>query len=91
MKNKASIYGQGNPQLRKIFLEAADPAKVLCVALDYAKASHTALICDGRGRVLQSSFTVENNGAGLQELLARRTECGVTSSHFTIHRMWGHV
>ncbi len=66
---KRSIYGPCNPQLVKLFETAGHPAKVLCVPLDYAKAAHTALICNGLGEVLQGVFTVDNSSAGAQELL----------------------
>jgi transposase len=69
MKSKASIYGNCNPQLTKLFETAGHSAKVMCVALDYAKQKHTALICDGRGQLLQKSFPVENSSAGAQALL----------------------
>jgi len=69
MKSKASIYGNSNPQLTKLFETAGHSAKVMCVALDYAKEKHTALICDGRGQLLQKSFPVENSSEGAQALL----------------------
>jgi len=42
MRTKASIYSDGNPQINKLFEQTGHPAKVMCVALDYAKAQHTA-------------------------------------------------
>ena len=69
MKNKATIYGHSNPQLTQLFERAGQPSKVLCVALDYAKATHTALICNGRGQLLRKSFAVQNSCAGAQALL----------------------
>ncbi len=75
MNNKVSIYGNCNPQLAKIFETAEHSAKVMCVALDYAKEKHMALICDGRGRVLQASWPVENSAAGVQALLERVGQC----------------
>jgi hypothetical protein len=49
-RTKASIYSDGNPQIVQLFQKAGHPAKVMCVALDYAKATHTALICNGQGK-----------------------------------------
>jgi transposase len=69
MKNKATIYGHCNPQLTKLFEGAGQASQVLCVALDYAKAKHTALICNGRGQLLQKSFPVENSAEGAKALL----------------------
>jgi transposase len=75
MKNKATIYGNCNPQLAKIFEAAGHPAKVMCVALDYAKEKHTALMCQGRGQVLQRSFPVENSAEGARTLLDLVGQC----------------
>ena len=75
MNNKASIYPQSNPDLTKIFEDAGHPAKVMCVALDYAKAQHSVLICNGRGDVLRSAFAVENSLAGAKELLQSVRTC----------------
>ena len=36
----------------------------MCVALDYAKAQHTALICNGLGELLKSAFAVDNTPRG---------------------------
>ena len=49
-----SIYRNQNDLLRKLFERAADPRKVLCVALDYAKHKHMALCCDGNGDILRA-------------------------------------
>ena len=49
MQTKDSIYSDCNPQMVKLFEQAGHPARVMCVALDYAKAQHTALICNGQG------------------------------------------
>jgi transposase len=69
MPNKASIYSNCNPQLTNLFADAGHPAKVMCVALDYAKAQHSALICNGTGELLKSAFTIDNTSPGLEELL----------------------
>jgi hypothetical protein len=37
--------------------------------LDYAKATHGALICNGRGDLLKGAFPVENTPAGATELV----------------------
>lgn len=71
MTTKASIYSNCNPQLTKLFDRAGHPAKVMCVALDYAKAQHTALICNGSGEVLKSAFALDNNKEGVKTLLAQ--------------------
>jgi transposase len=71
MPTKASIYSNCNPQLTKLFDRAGHPAKVMCVALDYAKAQHTALICNGSGEILKSAFALDNNKEGVKTLLTQ--------------------
>ena len=75
MPTKSSIYAHCNPQLIKLFEAAGHPAKVACVALDYAKAQHTALICNGLGDLLKGAFAVDNAPTGAGQLLqqVRRT------------------
>jgi transposase len=59
----------------KLFERAGHPAKVMCVALDYAKAQHTALICNGQGDLLKGVFVVDNTPAGASQLLDQVREC----------------
>lgn len=75
MSNKASIYSDCNPQIIKLFERAGHPAKVLCVALDYAKAQHTVLICNGLGDRLRGTFAVDNTPGGAKQLLAEVRHC----------------
>jgi transposase len=75
MSIKSSIYPRGNPQLVKLFDQAADPAKVMCVAMDYAKAKHTILVCNGLGDRLQPNFIVDNTAAGAIQLLNQVQAC----------------
>ena len=64
-----SVYRNQNAIVRAIFERAGDARKVLCVALDYAKRKHVALICDGHGDILKAAFPVENNAAGIVHLI----------------------
>ena len=64
-----SVYRNQNALIRAVFERAGDARKVFCVALDYAKRKHVALICDGNGDVLKASFPVENNAAGIAHLI----------------------
>jgi len=77
-KANQSVYRNQNSLIRTLFERAGDARKVLCVALDYAKRKHLALICDGNGDVLKSSFPVENNTAGIEHLLK---EISATARH----------
>ena len=64
-----SVYRNQNALIRSVFERAGDPRKVLCVALDYAKRKHVALVCDGHGDILKAAFPVENNTAGIDFLI----------------------
>ena len=64
-----SVYRNQNALVRAVFERAGDTRKVLCVALDYAKRKHVALICDGQGDVLKAAFPVENSAAGIAHLI----------------------
>jgi transposase len=75
MLNKASIYPDCNLQVIKLFERAGHPAKVLCVALDYAKAQHTVLICNGLGERLRGTFAVDNTSGGAKQLLEQVRLC----------------
>lgn len=64
-----SIYKSQNARIQGIFERAQSPRTVLCVAIDYAKAKHVALICDGNGDILKNPFTVLNSPEGVAFLL----------------------
>lgn len=68
-KPRLSIYGDQDSGLRSIFDRAGDPRKVLCVAMDYAKRKHVAMVCDGHGDILKKPFVVENTRQGVDYLL----------------------
>jgi transposase len=74
MRTPKTIYSKRNPQLQKIF-ERTEPVKIMCIALDYAKAQHTVLICDGRGDILKDCFAVDNSAAGAKLLLDQARAC----------------
>lgn len=64
-----SIFTKTNPQVEHVFEEAGQPSKVMCVPLDYAKRSHTALVCNGSGMQLKKPFHVHNDPEGIDFLL----------------------
>jgi transposase len=70
-KTTASIYRNQDALLRALFERAADPRKVLCVALDYAKHKHVVLCCDGNGDILKQPFAVENSTEGVAFLIGQ--------------------
>jgi transposase len=75
MPTKSTIYSRCNRQLLQLFEQAGHPAKVLCVALDYAKAQHMALICNGLGELLKPSFALDNTPQGAAHLLSEVRAC----------------
>jgi transposase len=68
-RKATSVYRNQNAHVRAVFERAGEAHKVLCVALDYAKRKHVALICDGNGDILKAAFPVENNAAGVAFLI----------------------
>jgi len=66
-----SIFPGKNQGLVELFESAGRPSKVGCVVFDYAKRTHTALICDGAGRRLKGAFPVPNSPEGIDTVLER--------------------
>ena len=60
-----SIFQRANPAILELFEKAGDPAKVMCIPIDYAKRQHTALVCNGAGLQLRGPFNLHNNPAGV--------------------------
>ena len=79
-----SIFQRKNQDIVELFESAQHPKKVACVALDYAKATHTALICNGEGKRLKAAFPVENNVEGLEYILERVDE--ICRKHHISHK-----
>jgi transposase len=59
--------------IRKIFDDAESLNKVLIAGVDYAEASHKAVICNGNGDLLCKPFNVDNDCGGLLFLTKRIT------------------
>ena len=70
MKRK-SIFRRESQKLDAAFIEAGLPEKVLLVPLDFAKSTHYACFCDGRGSYVRQAFSVKNNAEGLDYLVER--------------------
>ena len=66
--NMNTIYTT-NPRLDAIFNAAKDRKRILIVALDYAKSSHTALFTNGLGDQIRASFDLHNNREGCDFLV----------------------
>lgn len=67
--SKGSIYGAQSQAICRLFEEAGDPKRVMCVPIDYANADHTVLFCNGYGEVLRQPFTVKNTPEGMAYLV----------------------
>ena len=65
----SSIFRKRNPNVEALFEAAGRPEKVMCIPFDYAKKTHTTIVCNGLGHKLRGVFNVENNRAGLNFLL----------------------
>lgn len=63
MKSR-SIFRKRNPDVEALFADAGAPSKVMCVAFDYAKKSHTGMVCNGEGHQLKGAFDVRNDREG---------------------------
>ena len=81
----SSIYRNQSVRLKAIFDEAKSPSRVLCVPLDFAKAKHVALICDGNGDVLKRPFPLHNSAEGVdfldQEIQATARRRKIAKKH----------
>jgi transposase len=75
--------------LSKLFEDAGHPARIMCVALDYAKAQHMVLICNGLGDRLKASFAVENTVSGAAKLLSEVRACARQGKIRTEHVFFG--
>ena len=64
-----SVYRDQNVLIRAVLERAGDTSKVLCLAPDYAKRKHLALICDGSGDIPKATLPVANNPAGIDFLI----------------------
>lgn len=67
--NRKTIFRNESQKLDSAFLEAGLPEKVLLVPLDFAKLTHYACFCNGRGQYLRQAFPVKNNTEGLSYLI----------------------
>lgn len=68
MKRK-NIFRNESQKLDAAFIEAGLPERVLLVPLDFAKITHYACFCDGRGMYIRKVFTVKNTKEGIDYLV----------------------
>ena len=71
MKSQENVQKHECQEVRRIFMDAKDPSKVMVVALDTAKTAHKVVVCNGLGDRLCKPFDVRNTYAGLDYLDTR--------------------
>jgi len=60
-----NIYQNQSQELLRLFEEAGNSTKVMCVPMDYAKKDHLVMFCNGNGDILRKPFSVKNTQAGI--------------------------
>ncbi|MBU0735279.1 MAG: transposase [Proteobacteria bacterium] len=65
---KKNIYVNQSQELLRLFEEAGNGSKVMCVPMDYAKKDHVVMFCDGNGHILRKPFPVKNSPEGIEYL-----------------------
>jgi hypothetical protein len=87
MKRK-NIFRNESQKLDTAFIEAGLPERVLLVPLDFAKITHYACFCDGRGTYVRKAFTVKNTQEGIDYLVDQiertRVARSIKSKHHVI-------
>jgi transposase len=70
---KKNIYVNQSQELLRLFEEARNGAKVMCVPIDYAKKEHVVMCCNGHGQILRKPFSIENSPQGIAYLTEQVT------------------
>ena len=65
---KKTIYSTQSQELLRLFEEAGNSSKIMCVPLDYAKKDHVVMFCNGYGGILRKPFSVKNSPEGINYL-----------------------
>ena len=65
---KRNIYQSQSQELLRLFEDAGNNSKIMCVPMDYAKKDHIVMFCDGNGHILKKPFSVRNNSEGIEYL-----------------------
>ena len=68
---KKTIYSTQSQELLRLFEEAGNSSKIMCVPMDYAKKDHVVMFCNGYGDILRKPFTVKNSPQGIQYLTSQ--------------------
>jgi transposase len=70
---KKNIYVNQSQELLRLFEEAGNGAKVMCVPIDYAKKDHVVMFCNGHGQILRKPFSIKNSPEGIAYLTEQVT------------------
>jgi len=65
---KKTIYTNQSQELLRLFEEAGNNSKIMCVPMDYAKKDHMVMFCNGNGDILRKPFSVKNSPDGVKYL-----------------------
>jgi len=66
---KRNIYQDRSQELFRLFEQAGNNSKVMCVPIDYAKKDHAVMFCNGYGHILRKPFNVQNTPEGVKYLI----------------------
>ncbi len=70
---KKTIFQNQSQDLHRLFDEAQNHGKVLCVPIDYAKKDHVVMFCNGYGDILRKPFVIKNSPEGVAYLVKQVT------------------
>ncbi|MHC4537569.1 MAG: IS110 family transposase [Planctomycetota bacterium] len=70
---KKNIYVNQSQELLRLFEDAGNGIKVMCVPIDYAKKDHVVMFCNGHGQILRKPFSITNSPEGIAYLTEQVT------------------
>ena len=70
---KKNIYVNQSQELLRLFEDAGNGTKVMCVPIDYAKKDHVVMFCNGHGQILRKPFSITNSPEGIAYLTEQVT------------------
>jgi len=66
---KKTIFSAQSQELLRLFEEAGNSSKIMCVPMDYAKKDHVVMFCNGYGDIVRKPFSVKNSPEGISYLI----------------------
>jgi len=86
---KRTIYAEQSQELLRLFEEAGNNAKIMCVPIDYAKKDNVVMFCNGYGDILRKPFSVKNSPEGIEYLSDQVTRSCLSRSINPNHVFFG--